>query len=140
MGKTANQIETHIERTRDNLGSNIQELEQKVKSVTDWKYHFQNSPMTMMSAAFGGGVLAAAFLGGSKRRRSFSSHEQASYPPHAETDRQKRKSLETWDNIKGALIGVAATRFKDFIGEVVPGFNQHFQRTQNEKPNLPLAS
>jgi len=40
--------------------------------------------------------------------------------------------LETWDNIKGALIGVAATRFKDFVGEVVPGFHEQFQKTEEK--------
>ena len=40
--------------------------------------------------------------------------------------------METWDNIKGALIGVAATRVKDFVGEVIPGFNEQFQRTQEK--------
>jgi hypothetical protein len=38
--------------------------------------------------------------------------------------------MQTWDNIKGALIGVAATRFKDFVGEVVPGFHEQFHRTE----------
>ncbi|MBV8843677.1 MAG: hypothetical protein JO307_12785 [Bryobacterales bacterium] len=141
MGKTANQIETHIERTRDKLGSNIHELEQKVKSATDWRHHFRNSPMTMLGAAFGGGVLLAAMLGSGRRRRSFSPYaEPASRTPHAGTDRQKHRALETWDNIKGALIGVAAARFKDFVGEVVPGFNEQFQHTQAQKnKSLPAA-
>lgn len=133
MGQTANQIETHIEQTRDTLGSNIQELEQKVKSVTDWKQHFQNNPMTMIGVAFGGGVLLATMLGGGKRRRSFSSHEQTAHPSHAGMDSQKHNALEAWDSIKGALIGVAATRFKDFVGEVVPGFTDQFQHTQDKK-------
>jgi hypothetical protein len=28
------------------------------------------------------------------------------------------------DNIKGSLIGVAAMRFKDLVGEIVPGFQE----------------
>jgi len=139
MGKRANQIESHIERTREDLGSNIQELEQKVKSATDWKQYFQKSPMTMLGAAFGGGVLLAAMLGNGKRRRPFSPYpESAGGTPHAGTERQKHRALETWDNIKGALIGVAATRFKDFIGDVVPGFKEQFEDTQRRK-NKSLA-
>jgi hypothetical protein len=133
MGKTANQIETHIERTRDSLGANIHELEQRVKSVTDWKHHFQNNPMTMLGVAFGGGIVLATMLNGTKRRRYYAPPQPMSGVPDAAIDRQKHKVLETWDNIKGALIGVAATRFKDFVGEVVPGFNEQFQHTQNEK-------
>ena len=136
MGETANEIETHIERTRQDLGSNLNELENKVKSVTDWKHHFQNSPMTMIGVAFGGGILLATALGGRKgrrRERSFAS-DAGDNERHAGLDRQKDKALESWDNIKGALIGVAAARVKDFVGEVVPGFQEQFERTQRENP------
>ena len=46
MGETTGQIEAHIADTRQDLGSNLYELEQRVKSVTDWKQHFRNNPMT----------------------------------------------------------------------------------------------
>jgi len=142
MGQTTQQIEHHIEDTRENLGSNLHELEQKVKSVTDWKHHFQTKPMTILGVAFGGGVLLATMLGGrknSRRQRPSSTHATGSELTRG-TDRQKHQAFETWDNIKGALIGVAATRFKDFVAEVVPGFHQQFQRTEEvakaTKPNL----
>ena len=133
MGQTTHQIEAHIEDTRKDLGSNLHELERKVKSVTDWKQHFQNNPMTMLGVAFGGGILLATMLGGRKNRRGdrFSSHAPGS-ESHAGTDHQKHKALETWDNIKGALIGVAATRFKDFVGEIVPGFQEQFQGVEEK--------
>ncbi len=130
MGQTANQIENYIAHTRQDLGSNLQELEHKVKSITDWKQHFQNSPMTMIGVAFGGGILLATMLGGRKGRRG--ERQAVNHEPHASPDHLKHKALETWDNIKGALIGVAATRFKDFVGEAVPGFQEHFDRTQRE--------
>jgi hypothetical protein len=132
MGQTTQQIEAHIEDTREDLGSNLHELEQKVKSVTDWKQHFQTNPMTMLGVAFGGGILLATMLGGGRKNRrgeGFSSHATGS-APHAGTDHQKHKALETWDSIKGALIGVLAMRFKDFVGEIVPGFHEQFQRTE----------
>jgi hypothetical protein len=129
MGQTTHQIEAHIENTREDLGSHLQELEQKVKSVTDWKQHFQTSPMTMLGVAFGGGILLATMLGGRKNQRG---ERGSGAESPAGTDLQKHKALETWDNIKGALIGVAATRFKDFVGEVVPGFHEQFQRTQEK--------
>ena len=134
MGQTTNQIEAHIEDTRGNLGSNLNELERKVKSITDWKQHFQANPMVVLGVAFGGGILLAKMLGNQKRtggERSFSSRSSG-VEPHAGTDHQKYKALETWDNIKGALIGVAATRFKDFVGELVPDFNEQFQRTEEK--------
>jgi hypothetical protein len=137
MGQTTQQIEAHIENTRENLGSNLNALEQKVKSVTDWRQHFQSNPMTMLGVAFGGGILLSTMLAGRRHSRGehrISGHSAGS-EPHAGTDLQKHKALETWDKIKGALIGVAATRFKDFVGDVVPGFRQHFQRTEENAGN-----
>ena len=139
MGQTTHQIEAHIEDTRKDLGSNLHELERKVKSVTDWKQHFQTNPMTMLGVAFGGGILLATMLGGRKNRRGergYPSLPASGSETHAGTDHQKHKALETWDNIKGALIGVAATRFKDFVGEVVPGFHEQFQRTEEKAKTL----
>ena len=88
----------------------------------------------MLGVAFGGGILLATMLGGRKNRRGergFPSHATGS-EPHAGTEQQKHKALETWDNIKGALIGVAATRFKDFVGEIVPGFQEQFQGAEEK--------
>ncbi len=132
MGQTTHQIEAHIEDTREDLGSNLQELEQRVKSATDWKQHFQTSPMTMLGVAFGGGILLATMLSGRKNLggERVSRHDTGS-KPFLGSDHQ-RKVLQTWDNIKGALIGVAATRFKDVVGEIVPGFHEQFQRTEAE--------
>jgi hypothetical protein len=134
MGQTAHQIEAHIESTREDLGSNLHELERKVKSVTDWKQHFQNNPMMLLGVAFGGGILLSSMLGGRKSRQlgsGFSSQAGGS-EPLAGTDHQKHKAVETWDNIKGAVIGVAATRFKDFVGEIEPGFQEQYQKTEEK--------
>ena len=139
MGQTTNQIEAHIESKREQLGANLKEFEQKVKTATDWKHHFQNSPMTMLGVAFGGGILLATMLGGGAKSRNGgrrSAYTPPSIEPHAGTDHQKYKALQTWDNIKGALIGVAATRFRDFVGEVVPGFQEQFQRTEAKAKGL----
>src|SRR5579863_5614971 len=110
MGEATKQIESHIESTRADLGSNLSELEQKVKSVTDWKQQFQNKPMTMLGLAFGGGILLATALGGRRIRRNENppARYTAAAEPRAGTEIQKHGALETWDNIKGALIGVAA--------------------------------
>jgi len=137
MGETTNQIENYIDHKREDLGSNLQELEQKVKSATDWKWQFQKNPMTMLGIAFGGGVMLAAMMGGGgrgrRRRDEFRYIETRPPAQHAGTERQKQKALETWDNIKGALIGVAATQFKSALASVVPGFQEQLHKTETEK-------
>ena len=132
MGETTNQIESYIEAKREDLGSNLAELENKVRSITDWREQFRSDPMTMVGVAFGGGVLLASMLGGKSRHRS-GRHFSDTAVPHSGMDQHTNKALETWDNIKGALIGVAATRFKDFVGEVVPGFHEQFRKTEGMK-------
>jgi len=135
MGQTTNQIETYIEDKRADLSSNLQELEGKVKSMTDWKHHFGNSPMTMMGLAFGGGILLATMMGSKSRRnirRGYADGMVVSQPASASTAKLQDAALETWDHIKGALVGVAASRAKEFINEFVPGFQEQFQRIQNK--------
>jgi len=143
MGETTNQIENHIEDTRGNLGSNLQELERKVKSATDWKYYYAKSPMTMIGVAFGAGVLVAAMAGGDKhkryKRRFASSRHSEPSDLHTSAGRQTNKALETWENIKGALMGVASTRVRDFVGDIVPGFHEHYDRAEHEKRGMSSA-
>lgn len=69
MGQTADQIESHIESKRSDLTSNLQELEDRVRSATDWREQFHNRPGTFLGLAFGGGILLAAMIGGSSNKR-----------------------------------------------------------------------
>jgi len=145
MGETTNQIENHIEDTREDLGSNLQELERKVKSATDWKYYYAKSPMTAIGVAFGAGVLLAAMGGGSKHRRSSkrrfaSSRLGESHDFQSGGEHQKNKALETWDNIKGALMGVASTRVRDVVGDIIPGFHEHYEKAERENRGMASAT
>ena len=131
MGETTGQIENYIDYKRNDLGSNLKELESKVKTVTDWRQQFQRSPLTAVGIAFGGGIVLASMLNGRSSRRFPRAAAADSYHPHSGTEHQTAKALETWDNIKGALIGVAANRFKDFVGEIVPGFQEQLRNTES---------
>jgi hypothetical protein len=126
MGQTVQQVEAHIGTTRQQLGSNLEELERKIDGMTDWRQHFQVRPFTVLGVAFAGGVVLAVSLRSRSARRRYSSSSE----PHVGTAAQKYHALRTWDNIKGALIGVAATRFKDYVGELIPGFHEQFERTE----------
>ena len=120
MGQTTQQIERHIEKTRDDLGANLHELEYKVKEMTDWRHHFNKHPMTLMGVAFGGGILLAAMAG---RTRPAGGRVSSLAP----VSQQRVKGAETWDHIKDALMGVAAAHVTDFVGELVPGFADEYR-------------
>ncbi len=149
MGETASQIENFIENKREDLGANLAELQNKVKSATDWRGQFRNNPMMMVGVAFGGGILLSSLMGGGRSRHRSSgsgrhfnegSSSSSSSTPHAGTERQAHQAFETWDNIKGALIGVAATRFKDYVGEFIPGFHEQFRKTEMMKGSSSSSS
>jgi hypothetical protein len=139
MGETSNQIERHIRETRNDLGDNFSELEEKVKSATDWRVQFQERPMTMIAVAFGGGVLLSALLPapGPSRRR-YSEHRSATSPDReaastfksaGEPDGKPSQALEAVNAVKNALVGVAVTKLSGFIEDVFPGFKQEFGKT-----------
>ncbi len=134
MGETTSQIERHIESKRADLHSNLKELESKVKSATDWRQYFQKYTGTMVAAAFGGGMLISA-LAGKKSPTPVTTSSGSPGPSAAQRVERNgtHEILETWDTIKTALVGVAATKFKGMLGEVVPGFSEHLTKTEANK-------
>ena len=165
MGERPDQIERHIQHQRDELGDNINELEQKVKSAFAWRSQFDEHPGAMLGAAFAGGVLLAAILPTrssttsrvTARRRSFNepyspythrdvaeAGEAASPPAHSTSDAphsgSNRASAETWDTLKKAAIGLATTRLSDYIEELVPGFAEHYQKAASAKRATAFSS
>lgn len=143
MGQNSDQIERQIDVRRGELGQSLNELQAKVEQVTDWRAHFQKRPMVIIGAAFGGGLLLASMTG--RRSRSRRHYREDTQPLHASehrrgTELQKGKALETFDSIKGALIGVAANTFKDLLGELIPGFRQQLEQTTRAKAATPSSS
>jgi hypothetical protein len=141
MGQTTDQVESDIKHKREDLRSNLQELEYRVKSVTDWKQHFQNHPATMVATAFGAGALIATLgrgrKGGRERMESSSaSQPDGTAPPRG---RNKHEVLETWDNVKSALVGVAATQVTGFLGRLVPGFQEQLKKTESSRTKMDPA-
>ena len=137
MGQTTDQIENKIENKREDLKANLQELETRVKTATDWRHYFAEHTGTMIAAAFGGGVLLATMVGGRSNRASLSQAGGASEPARPWTRGTKHEVLENLDSIKSALVGAAATRFKGILGDVVPGFTEHLAKTEADRGREP---
>ncbi|HLK63127.1 MAG TPA: DUF3618 domain-containing protein [Bryobacteraceae bacterium] len=69
MGEESDQIDQiarEIERSRAELGHDVQELEQKVNAITDWRHHFRRKPIPIIAAAFAIGMLLAFVWDGRK--------------------------------------------------------------------------
>ena len=137
MGERTDQIETQIENKREDLKSNLQELETRVKTATDWRHYFAEHTGTMIAAAFGGGVLLATMVGGRSNRASLSQPGGSSEAARPFRTGTKHEVLENVDSIKSALVGAAATRFKGILGEIVPGFKEHLAKAEADRGREP---
>ena len=141
MGENSVQIERHIQEQRDELADNFIELENKVKSTFDWRVQAQRRPGTMIGLAFGGGLLLSALLKSSSRsdRKRSSNDRRPSDETIAQPDikhdwgsgPQKRKASDAWENIKGAIVGVAATRFGTYLEQLLPGFQDEYRKAKS---------
>ena len=132
MGETSDQIEQHIQETRNDLGDNFSELEVRVKTAIDWRAQFEDRPMMMMALAFGGGVLLSALLPsrGPRQRRPSAARRNAPregpdlFQSGTVYDDKSNQTSETWDAVKGALVGAATSKLSGVIEELLPGFKQ----------------
>jgi hypothetical protein len=145
MDETSGQIERKIRETRNDLSDNISELEEKVKTVFDWRAQFEEHPAAMVGLAFGGGMLLSALLPSvrSSSRRSpdwtpdWSAAQDRDFrvepvesPANAQ-GQDRSQTSENWDALKGALVGVAVSRLSGYIEEFLPGFKREFDKAKS---------
>ena len=128
MDETANEIEAHIDHTRERLGSNLKELEDRVDAATDWRGHFRERPHLFLGAAFVGGAMFAAAVRARPPRRDPDDPGVRRFAEGAGS--AQAQALELWNNVKGGLIGVASARIKAYIGQLLPEFDEHYRRAE----------
>ena len=133
MDQTVREIEAHIDRTRDRLGSNLQELEDKVDAATDWREQFRSRPFAVLGVACLAGALVGVALRTRPRRPALEPPSQGYRPSALRRIDAEGQLLDLWDNIRGALLGVAAARVQGYIGEVVPGFDEEYRRAAQRR-------
>lgn len=154
MDERPDQIEDHIRSTQRELGSNLKELEDKVKDATNWRVQFERHPIALLGIAFAGGLLLSAGLGG-RRRRTPSYYGPWAPAPHMSGSglgtpandagsERKAKSSDVWGGIKGALLATAGTQVSSVLGDLLPGFKEHATQAReaaaSERAPVPPAS
>jgi len=97
MDEKPDQIIGHIEAQKDQLGRNLNELEEKVRRTTDWRTYFDRNPMLVLGAAMGGGLLLGTVAGGRRHngRGHSLTHESGSWRPEASSFKSE-PVRETW--------------------------------------------
>ena len=137
MGDRKSELKRRVATERDQLHGSLEELEMKAKSLVDWRAQFAAHPLPMLAAAFGGGLILSGMLADSGSRANGAAdddyddeydlddpeHDDESYMPSAARRRRSRadRGSRLFDELKGALMGVAATRAVQFLDGMIPG-------------------
>src|SRR5579884_2555549 len=114
MGTQPDEIVSRIDRQRDRLGENLQELETRLRDATDWRVQYKRHPWIMLGAVFGGGMLLARVLlggGGSSSNGSGSSGKPA--------------GTQISEALRGAIITLAVNKLRDYVSAQMPAPQQH---------------
>ena len=154
MGENTNQIEQEIRARREDLGRNLNELEDKARDLADWRTHYRNHSGAFLSVAFGAGVMLA--LATMPRRQSrpklgpvqFTEAEldrDVQRPKHTgwtgrpvgngTTARALRTLSDTWGQITDALLATASAKAVQVVSDLVPDVRNHLDgRTRTTEP------
>ena len=142
MGEKPAQIEHEIEIRRERIGRNIQDLQDRVADMKDWRKQFQRRPGAFMGLAFGVGVMVSLMLsngnshaGGSNSRAPLdASPERGSQAPRSQAPRSQAidHAWQTVENVKSALVGLAASKFTEMLSEAIPGFQVEYGKCQTK--------
>jgi hypothetical protein len=123
VAQRSDEIKQHIDHERQRLGSNIREIESRVKRSTDWHTAFEKNPWMLLGAAAAGGLILAGIVGSSRS----SEHERPSSHTVVPSKHMQQIS-DTIDGIVSALIGLGTSKVKEFVGGAVPGFAEEYEK------------
>jgi hypothetical protein len=140
VGEITHEIEREIRDSREDLGRNLNELEDKARELADWRTHYRNHSGTFLGAAFAVGALAAMATvpapSGRVRMHAMPdadlSHDpypnRHAHPTtrNATFARVTREVNETWGQIADALLRTASVRALQFVSELVRGVRELF--------------
>jgi hypothetical protein len=117
MSETPREIIEEIEGYRSHLGEDLTALESRVRNATTWRTYYDRHPYLFVGTALGGGLL----LSGIFRRRVGDNYRES----HRTIEHSNSAVAESLDGIKAALISYGASKVKEVIGEILPGFAEH---------------
>ena len=146
MGESTSEIERDIAAERNELGRNLQLLEHKARSLTDWRMHFRKHPFALMAVALGGGALLGLLTSRLRETQAtqpeydeeerFLEPEEPRYSAPsafaASAARARRQFGDTWDRIADALLAVASAKAIQFVANKVPGFREEYSARHPE--------
>jgi hypothetical protein len=148
MGETSSEIKHRIDEERRSLGENLSELEYRAKHAVDWRSRVRRNPLAALGIAVGAGAIVGALSVRSQTTSASSVGWRSESQPEPRPEprvsgfarspawtARKKKLGDTLDTVTDAIVGMAATRVKDFLGSLVPGLDTHLQRAERDHRN-----
>lgn len=132
MDRATESIELEIDRGRELLRSNLEELEARVRSMVDWRRAYRDNTATALGIAFGGALLWGLMVRGRPSEPPVVAYLPAMDARGRRGDARRHAISLAWRTIESALIGVAATHLEDLLGRVVPGFREQLARGRGD--------
>jgi len=131
-------IKQHIDNEREELGRNLDEIEDRVKKATDLKTHFDRNTAWILGGAVAGGFLLSRVFhksSGSDRgsRWERNATERNTSVPISRSPTHLSRLSETLDNIFEGLVGVVSNKLHSFVADAVPGFGEEYDAIERQR-------
>ena len=134
MDRATDRIEQHLHDEREALRSNLEELEDRVRSAVDWRRQFRGNTAGFLGLAFAGGLLIGLLT--ARRSEALPAVEYSmtpsGRPATLRRDYRRRELSMAWRGIESALIGVGAAKLKDTLANLLPGFREELARRHRD--------
>jgi hypothetical protein len=143
MTGQADGLRDEIAREQVALHENLQELEHQTKELLDWRAHVRKRPLAALGVAFGGALLVAVVAGSRKPRSA--EEKVRTREPRVARDAAPSAAHDTWQELKGAVLGAAGLRLTEWVGELVPELRDHLAQSKHDQaarrgPTPPTAA
>lgn len=136
MDEGTNKIEQHLVTEREELGRNLDEMEARVKDMTDPKVYFDKHTGWVLGSAVAAGFILAVAVGKANAKPKESEpgrhqRDRAGSPMFGPT--RVNRFAETVETIFDGLVGVASGKLHSFIENAVPGFQKQYDDRQRAR-------
>jgi hypothetical protein len=132
-------LQARIEAEGNSLKQNLEEFEDRVKNVLDWKVWYRHNTALAIGGAAAGGILLALLLpksdSGEEASPEIDDFDQVSAAETLSRIRPVRRSRfhNVLDNSMSAILGVAADQVQHFMSRAIPGFREHYSEAERKR-------
>jgi gas vesicle protein len=136
-------IKNHIDTQRGKLEQDLHEIERRVTKAVDWREWFDRNPLGMMGAAVAGGFVLSLLIRPSSEASNSNRRGEVDSGPSltglrqsSKTSSQMNRMADTLDNTVAALLGVASSKVRDFVADVIPNFREEYREVEASRVGM----